>query len=430
MELIAGQINKTKSSYRWKILSLLFFSTTINYLDRNVLSILAPTLQKEYGWSEIDYGFIVSAFQLAYGLGVVFVGKLLDRVGNRIVFAVAIAIWSLASMGHALARTVIEFAIARFFLGLGESANFPACVKSVTEWFPRKERALATGIFNAGSNIGAILAPLLIPVVVVTCGWQWAFIFTGCFGLFWLICWLASYRLPEKHKRVSPAELAYINADEDAPVEKISWMRLLTRRETITLCLSRFFTDPVWWFLLYWLPKFLDKQYGVSLTELGLPLITIYIIADLGGISGGWLSSHYIKKGKGVNRSRKSAMLICALCALPIVFISQIPPLWVSVGLISLACAAHCGWAANIYTLVSDQYPKSAVATIIGISTFSAVLGSMLVSSAVGFVLEKTGSYSLIFTTAAFMYLLGWIIIQIGIPKIKPISFHQPSQET
>ena len=424
MELITEKENKAHSNYRWKILALLFFSTTINYLDRNVLSILAPTLQKKYGWSEIEYGYIVTAFQLAYGLGVIFVGKLLDRFGNRVIFAIAILAWSLAGMGHALAKTVIGFAFARFFLGLGESANFPASVKTVAEWFPKKERALATGIFNAGSNIGAILAPLLIPFVVLRYGWQWAFIFTGFLGVIWLFCWMTSYRVPEKHKKVSADELAYINSDEPEPIAKISWLKLVVRRETITICLSRFFTDPVWWFLLYWLPKFLDKQYGVGLTGLEIPLVTIYIVADLGGVTGGWLSSHYIKKGMSIDRSRKRTMLLCALCALPVIFIAQVPPLWVSIGLISLAAAAHCGWAANIFTLVSDQFPKTAVATIIGISTFAAVLGSVLVSSAIGFVLEKTGSYSLIFTTAGFMYLLGWIIIKIGIPRIKSISFN------
>ncbi len=424
MELITEKENKGDSNYRWKILALLFFSTTINYLDRNVLSILAPTLQKKYGWSEIDYGYIVTAFQLAYGLGVIFVGKLLDRFGNRVIFAIAILAWSLAGMGHALAKTVIGFALARFFLGLGESANFPASVKTVAEWFPKKERALATGIFNAGSNIGAILAPLLIPFVVLSYGWQWAFIFTGFLGVIWLFCWLVSYQVPEKHKKVSAVELAYINSDEPESLAKIGWLKLVVRRETITICLSRFFTDPVWWFLLYWLPKFLDKQYGVGLTGLEIPLITIYIVADLGGIAGGWLSSHYIKNGMSIDRSRKRTMLLCALCALPVIFIAQVPPLWVSIGLISLAGAAHCGWAANIFTLVSDQFPKTAVATIIGISTFAAVLGSVLVSSAVGFVLEKTGSYSLIFATMGFMYLLGWIIIKIGIPRIKSISFN------
>ena len=424
MELITEKENKVNSNYRWKILALLFFSTTINYLDRNVLSILAPILQKKYGWSEMDYGYIITAFQLAYGLGVIFVGKLLDRFGNRVIFAIAILAWSLAGMGHALAKTVIGFALARFFLGLGESANFPASIKTVAEWFPKKERALATGIFNAGSNIGAILAPLLIPFIVLNYGWQWAFIFTGFLGVIWLLFWLVSYRVPEKHKKVSAVELAYINSDEPEPIAKISWLKLVVRRETITICLSRFFTDPVWWFLLYWLPKFLDKQYGVGLTGLEIPLITIYIVADLGGIAGGWLSSHYIKKGMSIDRSRKRTMLLCALCALPVIFIAQVPPLWVSIGLISLAGAAHCGWAANIFTLVSDQFPKTAVATIIGISTFAAVLGSVLVSSAVGFVLEKTGSYSLIFATMGFMYLLGWIIIKIGIPRIKSISFN------
>lgn len=413
------------TSYRWKIIALLFFSTTINYLDRNVLAILAPTLQKNYGWSEIDYGNIIMAFQLAYGVGVIGVGKLLDKFGNRIVFAIAISVWSLAGIGHAFARSVFSFMAARFFLGLGEAANFPACIKTVAEWFPKKERALATGLFNAGSNIGAILGPLAIPVIAVSYGWEWAFVITGMLGFIWLIFWLLMYRVPNEHKKVSVSELQHIHSDEAETTQPLSWWKLVTRRESIVICISRFFTDPVWWFLLYWLPKFLDKQYHVSLMDLGLPLVTIYIVADIGGIAGGWLSSNAIKKGMSIDKARKRAMLICALCVLPVMFIAQVPPLWVSVALISLACASHCGWAANIYTIVSDQFPKRAVATIVGISTFTAVLGSMLASSAVGYILEKTGSYSLIFITASFMYVLGWLIIKIGIPKIKPIDFNK-----
>jgi len=265
---------------------------------------------------------------------------------------------------------------------------------------------------------------LAIPFIVVAYGWQWAFISTGTLGFIWLLCWLLVYQVPGKHKSISAQELDYIHSDKEEEFTQIRWWKLVARRETIAICISRFFTDPVWWFLLYWLPKFLDKQYSVSLTELGLPLICIYLVADLGGIAGGWLSSRYIKKGMSIDRARKRTMLICAVCVLPVMFISQVPPLWVSVALISLATASHCGWAANIYTIVSDQFPKNAIATIIGISTFTAVIGSMLVASAVGFVLERTGSYSLIFITASFMYVLGWLVLKIGIPKIKPIAFH------
>ena len=421
MELITTKTYAV-GTYRWRILALLFFSTTLNYLDRNVLSILAPMLQRKYSWSEIDYSYIVTGFQLAYGLGVILVGKLLDRFGSRMVFAIAILVWSLADMAHAMAITVTGFVLARFFLGLGESANFPACVKTVAEWFPKKERALATGIFNAGSNIGAILGPLMIPFIVVRYGWQVAFVVTGAMGFVWLVCWLLIYRIPERHSKVSADELNYIQSDAPMGMSRVPWIKLITRRETIAICMSRFFTDPVWWFLLYWLPKFLDKEYHISLVELGAPLIVIYLIADLGGIAGGWLSSHLMRKGLGIDKSRKRAMLICAVCALPVMAVAEVPPMWVSVGLIALACAAHCGWAANIYTIVSDQFPKNSVATIIGISTFTAVAGSMLASSAIGFLLETTGSYSLIFMVASVMYLVGWLVIKIGIPVIRPLQ--------
>jgi ACS family hexuronate transporter-like MFS transporter len=398
---------------------LLFFATTINYLDRSVLSILAPFLQREIGWTEIDYGHIVAAFQLAYGAGVVFAGKLLDKYGSRIVFALGMAVWSVAGMGHALAQSVAGFFIARFFLGLGESANFPASIKTVAEWFPQKQRALITGIFNAGSTIGAILSPLLVPLIAVQWGWRWAFIITGMLGLIWLLFWLKSYRLPGQHKKVTAEELAYINADPEAPLQKTSLVRLIFRKETLIISFARFFTDPVWWFLLYWLPKFLEKQFHISLTAIGMPLITIYVAADLGGIGGGWLSSFLIKKGKSVNASRKIAMLACAVCALPMVLIAQGPGLWTCVLLISLASAAHQGWASNIFTLVSDIFPRNEVATVVGISTVAAVLGGILAATAIGWALEKTNSYSLVFSVAGCMYLLAWLLIKTGIPVIK-----------
>lgn len=411
--------NRVRYHYRWRIAALLFFATTINYLDRSVLSILAPFLQHDIGWTEIDYGHIVAAFQLAYGAGVIFAGKLLDKYGSRVVFAVAMAVWSLAGMGHALARNVLGFSAARFFLGLGESANFPASIKTVAEWFPQKQRALVTGIFNAGSNIGAIIAPLLVPLIAVQWGWRWAFIITGFMGLVWMLFWLRTYELPARHKKVTAEELAYINADPEMPVQQTNLLWLITRKETWMIALARFFTDPVWWFLLYWLPKFLEKQYHISLTAIGLPLITIYVAADLGGIAGGWLSSFMIKKGGSINTSRKTAMLACACCALPLMFISKGPGLWTCVLIISFASAAHQGWASNIYTLVSDIFPRSAVATVVGISTVAAVLGGILAATAIGWALETTHSYSLIFSVAGCMYVLAWLLIKIGIPVIK-----------
>lgn len=410
-------------NYRWRICALLFFATTINYLDRHVLSILAPELQSNYGWSEIDYGYIVTAFQAAYGLGVILTGHLLDRFGVKLIFSIAIAVWSFAGMAHAFAKSAFSFGIARFMLGLGESANFPASIKTVAEWFPKKERALATGIFNAGSNIGAIVSPLLVPWIAITFGWQWAFILTGAVGFVWLIFWLMTYKKPSVHSKVTAAELAIINSDGEETTKKLGWGQVIFRKEVLIICLARLLTDPVWWFLLYWLPKFLYKNHGITLTDIGLPLIAIYLFADFGSIGGGWLSSRFINTGMSLDKSRKLAMLICSVCVVPIIFASQTSSLWLSVALISLATASHCGWMANVYTLISDIFPKKAVASVVGVSTFSAVIGSMFVATAVGYILEMTGSYFIIFSIAGFMYLLAWSIIKVGIPQIKPVKF-------
>jgi len=379
--------------YRWRITALLFFATTLNYLDRSVLSILSPGLQRRYGWSEIEYGYMVTAFQAAYGIGVLFTSRWLDRYGSRIVYALAMGLWSVAGMGHALARGVFGFSMARWFLGLGESANFPAAVKTVTELFPPKERALATGIFNAGSNIGAIAAPLLVPWIALRYGWQWAFIVTGGLGLIWVVGWWSMYRRP----------------DEGQMRPSIGWRSLLTKKETIAIGIARFLTDPVWWFLLYWLPKFLDKQYHVGLGNIGLPLVIIYVAADVGSILGGWLG----------RRSRRRAMLICAICALPLLWVGQATGqgLWTVITLISLAAAAHQGWAANIYTVVSDVFPENAVASVVGISTCTAVIGSTLAATVTGWVLDRTGSYSMIFTVAGCLYLAGWAVLRLLIPN-------------
>ncbi|HEX7903925.1 MAG TPA: MFS transporter [Chitinophagaceae bacterium] len=433
-------IDKTKSTirdfrkwkvynYRWRIVLLLFFATTINYLDRSVLSILAPALQKQYKWSEVEYGYIVTTFQMAYGLGVVFAGKLLDKYGTRIIMAFAIVIWSTAGILHALASTAISFAIARFFLGLGESANFPAAIKTVAEWFPKKERALATGIFNSGSNIGAIVSPLLCPLIAIYFGWQWAFVITGMLGFIWLIFWLKMYSIPAENNKVTPEEIRHIHSDNDEVNETISWTQVVFRKETLVICLARFLTDPVWWFFLYWLPKFLDKQYHISLMQMGLPLIVIYLCADLGGIAGGWISSSLMKKGVNLNKARKIALLICALGVVPVIYVSHVSDLWIAVALISLATASHCGWIANVFTLTSDIFPKNAVGTVVGVSTFAAVVGGMLFSTLVGFLLEYTGSYILVFSIAGCAYFTAWVIIQIGMPKIKPIQFKKNKDE-
>ncbi|MFK5974422.1 MAG: MFS transporter [Flavobacteriaceae bacterium] len=411
------------TKYRWRICALLFFATTINYLDRHVLSILAPQLQADYGWSEIDYGYIVTAFQAAYGIGVIVTGRLLDRFGSRLIFSIAITVWSIAGMAHAFARSAFSFGIARFMLGLGESANFPASIKIVAEWFPKKERALAIGIFNAGSNIGAIISPLLVPWIAIAYGWQMAFILTGGIGFIWLIFWLLTYKKPKEHSKISRSELAYIESDQQETTQKLGWGQVIFRKEVLIICLARFLTDPVWWFLLYWLPKFLNNNHGITMTDVGLPLVAIYLSADVGSIAGGWLSSHLIKNGMPLDKARKLTLLICAFGVVPIIFASQTDSLWTCVALISLATASHCGWMANVYTLISDIVPKNAVASVVGVSTFSAVLGSMFVATGVGFVLEATQSYFLIFLIAGFMYVLAWIILRLGIPKIKTLEF-------
>lgn len=414
----------SNNNYRWRICAMLFFATTINYLDRHVISILAPQLQSNYGWSEMDYGYIVTAFQAAYGIGVIITGHLVDKFGIRIIFSIAIAVWSFAGMAHAFARSAFSFGVARFMLGLGESANFPASIKTIAEWFPKKERALATGIFNAGSNIGAIISPLLVPWIALNYGWQWAFVLTGGIGFIWLVIWLFTYKKPEEHPKVSKQELEYIESDHDVvTTQKLSWGHVIFRKEVLVICFARFLTDPVWWFLLYWLPKFLYSNHGITLTDVGLPLIAIYLFADFGSIVGGWLPSRFISKGMSLDKARKLAMLICAVCVVPIIFASQTSSLWLSVALISLATASHCGWMANMFTLMSDIFPKRAVASVVGVSTFSAVLGSMLVATGVGFILETTGSYFFIFLIAGFMYLLAWGIIKIGIPQIKTVTF-------
>ncbi len=418
-----GQRGKTPG-YRWRICALLFFATTLNYMDRHVMSILAPVLQKEIGWSEIDYGYIVASFQVAYGLGVVLMGKLLDYKGSRILYAVAVLFWSLAGMAHAFAGSIRGFAAARFALGVGESANFPAALKTVSEWFPAQERALVAGIFNAGSNIGVIAASLIVPWIALQFGWQWAFICVGMLGFIWVIFWLTTYTKPEHHPRLSGEELQYIQAaNKKEPLNAIPWKDVLLKKETIILCIVRFISDPTWWFLLFWLPKFLNQKHGITLVDIGLPMIIIYVCADIGSIAGGWLSSHFIRKNKSINHARKITMLLCAVCVIPILFAARTSNFYVAVGLISLAAAAHNGWMANIYALISDIFPRNAVGSVTGLTTLSAVVGGILFAMAVGFILEKTGSYFLIFLISSFTYITAWLILKFGIPHIKPVSF-------
>ena len=399
-----------KSGYRWRICALLFFATTINYIDRQVLGVLAPYLQSIIGWNEIQYGYIVTSFQAAYAVGLLVAGGVIDRLGTRIGYAISISIWSLAAMSHALVQSVIGFAAARFALGLGEAGNFPAAIKTVAEWFPRKERALATGIFNSGSNVGAVVAPLVVPWITLRLGWHWAFLFTGFLSAAWLIAWLTIYR----------SGLAPVQDDEAESASRISWAHLIAYRQTWAFLLGKFITDPVWWFLIFWLPKFLNSEHGLTLTDIGPPLVVIYLMADCGSIAGGWIASAFLKRGWSANRARKSAMLICASSVVPVVFAARARNLWVAVALIGLAAASHQGWSANLYTLVSDTFPRRAVASVVGIGGFGGAVAGMLVATFTGFLLQFTGSYVPLFVMASSAYLLALLVIHILVPKLEP----------
>jgi MFS transporter, ACS family, hexuronate transporter len=410
--------NAKPGMYRWRICAMLLAATTINYTDRQVLGVLAPFLQEQIGWNEIQYGYIVTAFQAAYAIGLLCAGAIIDRFGTRIGYAIAISVWSLAAMGHSLAVGVASFAAARFALGLGEAGNFPAAIKTVAEWFPSRERALAIGIFNAGSNIGAIAAPMFVPVVAARWGWQAAFLFTGALSAAWLTVWLLTYRTPEQQPALSAAELAYIRSDPAQPSTHISWAQILRHRQAWAFIAAKFITDPIWWFFLFWLPKFLHAEYGLTLLGLGPPLIAIFVAADVGSIAGGWIAGRLIKRGWSVNRARKSAMLVCALAVVPIVFAAKADNLWLAVALIGLATAGHQGWSANVFTLPSDMFPRHAVASVVGIGGFAGAVGGMLISNVTGFLLQATGSYVPIFLMAGCNYLLALAVVHMLVPKL------------
>jgi len=409
-------------NYRWSICALLFFATTINYVDRQVIGLLKGTLQSEFGWTEIDYSNIVFAFQVAYAFGLLMVGRIIDRFGVHKGFSFAIVVWSLAAMGHAAARSVFGFEFARFMLGLGEAANFPASIKTVAEWHPRKERALATGIFNAGSNVGIIVAALVVPWLTTSYGWQWAFIATGALGFFWLIAWVFLYSPPEKHSRISAAELAHIRSDAETSEKSVPWVSIIGHRQTWAFAIGKMLTDPIWWVYLFWIPDFLNRNYGLPLSQIGIPLITIYLLADVGSVGGGWISSSLIRHGWSVNRGRKTAMLISALAVVPVVFAARASSLTVAVLLIGLAAAAHQGWSANIFTLVSDMFPRRAVGSVVGFGGMFGAIGGMVIAKVVGYVLEWTGSYVPIFILAGSAYLIALLVIHLLAPTLEPAA--------
>ncbi len=410
-------------NWRWVVCALLFFATAINYMDRQILGLLAPTLQREIGWSETQYAHIIVAFQAAYAIGLVAFGRWIDSIGTRTGYSLSVAIWSLAAAGHALVRSVFGFGAARFALGLGEAGNFPAAVKAVAEWFPRRDRALANGIFNSGCNVGAVLAPLLVPRMALRWGWPAPFVALGALGFVWLAFWLLLYETPEKSGRVSQEQIASLREDSlEAAQLKISWGKLLTYRQTWAFIAGYGFSAPIWWFYLYWLPKFLNKQYGLDLSNLGAPLVVIYSMTCFGSIGGGWLSSVLLRRGWSLNASRKTAMLVCAVCVVPVVFAAHASNLWVATFLIGLAASAHQGWAANLFALASDLFPNQAVASVVGLGGMAGAITAMAFSESTGFILEKTGGYWSLFAIASSVYVVALAIIHWLSPRLKPVE--------
>jgi MFS transporter, ACS family, hexuronate transporter len=407
---------------RWFICALLFFATSINYLDRQVLGILAPSLQHDIGWNEQQYGYIISAFQIAYAIGLVAAGRMVDRLGTRIGYAVIMGVWSLASMGHALANSALGFGIARFVLGLGESGNFPAAIKTTAEWFPQSERSLATGIFNSGANLGAVLAPAIIPMITLRYGWRAAFLSTGIFGLAWMVWWLARYRVPSENKRLSAAEYEYIHRDVPAPAARISWKSLLSYRQTWAFSIGKFLTDPIWWFYLYWLPKFFDSRFHLGLSHLGIPLIIIYNFSAVGSIGGGWLPALFHRWGFDMVKARFAAMFVAACLVLPIFFVGQLSSQWAAIVVLGLATAAHQGWSANLYTTVSDMFPKEAVGVVIGIGGMAGSVGGVLFSLSVGYLLELTHNYTILFAISASVYLVAFLLLRLMVPNLPRVA--------
>lgn len=425
--------------YRWTICALVFFATTINYLDRQTISLVKADLDAEFGWSKTDYANITVAFQLTYALAMFGVGRLIDRLGTKIGYALSLFLWSLAAIGHALVKSTTGFLVARGFLGMTESGNFPSAIKAIAEWFPKKERALATGIFNSGTNIGAIIAPLTVPFIAKEYGWQWAFIITGAVGLIWLLFWFWLYEVPAKQKRLKQEEFNYIHSDTDEVISmvatestpKVSWVRLLQFKQTWALAIGKFLTDGVWWFYLFWLPDFLHEQYQLAQTEMAIPIAVVYVISSAGSIFGGWLPMNFIKRGWPIFKARKTSMLIYALCAIP-VFTAQLLgtySIWFPVFIVGFGAAAHQAWSANIYTTVSDMFPKKTVASITGIAGMAGGFGGIIVSKSAGYLFDYYKSlhsiekgYFILFTFCSIAYITAWLIMHLLVPKMKKIE--------
>ena len=418
------------TNVRWTVVALIFFATTINYIDRQVIGLLKPFIQGDLGWTEADYGYIVTAFQIAYGIGMLVGGRMLDYLGSKKGYSIAIIVWSIGAVLHATVRSVTGFGAARAILGLGEAGNFPAAVKVIAEWFPKRDRAFATGVFNSGTTIGAIIAPIIVTAITLQWGWRWAFIVTGLLGFFWVIFWWILYHSPRKHPQVNEEELAYIHSDDNLedldnlenPEAKITWRQLFQHRQTYAILFSRFVTDWVWWFFLFWTPDFLNKTHGVDLKSTVLPLIIIYTMSSIGGIYGGHVSSQFIRFGRSLDFARKTTILLFALLVLPLNAVPYIHNIWIVVLIIGLATSTHQAWASNIFTIVSDVYPKQVVGSMTGISSVGGAVGGALASSFVGLVLEWTGNYAVIFMIASCMYLLAWLTLRLFVP-IRQIQF-------
>jgi ACS family hexuronate transporter-like MFS transporter len=423
-----------KTNYRWVVVILLFFATTINYLDRQVIGLLKPTLEKQFAWTESDYGDIVMAFSAAYAIGLLLFGNFIDKIGTKLGYTLSLVVWSAAAMLHAIVKSTFGFGVARSLLGLGEAGNFPAAIKSVAEWFPKRERAFATGIFNSGANIGAVVAPVMVPWILGIYGWQMAFIITGAIGFIWLIFWRFFYEIPSKHKKVSPEEVAYINSDTDEEITgpetgKVKWSKLFTIRQTWTFIVGKLLSDPIWYFFLFWLPSYFSSTFNLDLKKPSLPLVIVYTATTIGSIGGGYLSSYFIKRGWPVFKARKTAMFIFAVCVVPIIGARYATNIWQAVALISLAAAAHQAWSANIFTTASDMFPKKALSSVVGIGGMAGSVGGTLFPFFIGFILDTakkagniTAGYNIIFIICGLAYMLAWVIMHLLTPRMKVVK--------
>jgi ACS family hexuronate transporter-like MFS transporter len=408
---------------RWTICAMLFAATSINYMDRQVIAILKPTLEHSIGMTEVGYGYIVSAFQIAYALGLLAAGWFVDKVGTRIGYMVIMAVWSLSAMGHALANSVLQFGIARFCLGIGESGNFPAAIKTTAEWFPQSERSLATGIFNSGTNLGAILAPLIVPWVTIRYGWHAAFLVTGVFSATWILYWFRKYRRPSNHPTLTGAELRYIYkeaAEEMSP--SVPWRKLLSYRQTWAFAAGKFITDPIWWFYLFWMPSYFSTKFHLDLSHLGLPLIIVYNASAIGSIGGGWLPAPFRRLGLTAAQARLAAMLLCACLVVPIFTVTYLQSEWAAIALLSLATGAHQGWSANLFTTSSDMFPRSAVGSVIGIGGMARSVSATLFATFAGYTLQLTHNYTILFAISASAYLTAFLILVLLVPGLKKVE--------